>query len=103
MCIFGSLLKAPVGSGLYPAGSVAFVVGRWVSRHPPPILLPSLELFPPVNSSLLLEGRETCVYIRVLHRHVLRGLGGAEGVLCCVCVEGTWQERTRVPPRPTCM
>lgn len=34
VCIFGSLLKAPMGSGLYPACSVAFVVGRSVSRPP---------------------------------------------------------------------
>lgn len=40
--IFGPLLEAPGGSGLYPACAVAFVVGRSLSRHPPPNLSPSL-------------------------------------------------------------
>lgn len=65
MGILGPLLEAPVGSALHPACSVAFVVGRSVSRHPP-----TGSSSPPWSCSHLLRAlspwsamRHVCTYI----------------------------------------
>lgn len=70
--------------------------GGKIDFQTPPTGPCSLELFPPVNSSLLLECYETRVYIRVLYMCVLCGLGGGWGFHS----GGMWREQTQVPPRP---
>ena len=85
MCVSRSLLEAPWVQGfVLPALWPLWWEDQFADTLPA-ILLPFLESFPPVNSSLLLEGQETRMYTRVLH---LYGLCGVEGILCYVCGVG---------------
>ena len=100
MCVCRSLLEAPWVQGfVLPALWPLWWEDQFADTLPA-ILLPFLESFPPVNSSVLLEGQETRMYTRVLH---LYGLCGVEGILCYVCGVGMWLEQIRVPPRPACV